>query len=908
MSTDKPKYGTTRSQKLICGVAFMLAISSLLAANCPASEFQSDFAKDTERIWIGQDYFANRMLDWRLSDGRLECTEGWRAKPTRTVHLLTHSLSEQPGDLVMSVRSGPLEAEIGPHTNSWTGFLIGVGGEETDFRISALCHHFPGEDGGLIAAIDGTGRAVFRDNTITQKPDDLKGKPPEDAWPLIEPTFEQHESPATKEMDIHLKAEPYGESYRLTLTAFDCSTGRLIARAVADNIQREQLTGNIALVSHNCGEQGSKGYWFQDWNIAGSKLETHNERSFGPIFSVLHTLSGGTLKMTAQLGPLGLEDTKKARLEIQENGKWKTAAHGIYEHYSYTVPFRVENWDSTKDTPYRVVYDLRTAPGTTETYYYTGTIRKPPSDRNDLVVAAFTGQNISSKLEIRWNHNHFWYPHNELTSAVAKHKPDVLFFSGDQVYERGLSGTVREPADAACVDYLYHWIRWCWAFQDLTKDIPSVCLPDDHDVYHGNIWGAGGRQAPNDKKYRYQSDRGGYMLGSLFANAVHRTQVSHLPDPVDPIPIANGISVYFTNMEYAGISFGIIADRMWKSSPTVVLPKANVVNGWIQNKDFDPITEADVPGAELLGKRQLKFLNDWAVNWGKDTFMKVLLSQTIFVNVATLPNPAKSDAVVPGMPIPKPGEYVEGDRLAADCDSNGWPQTGRNKALQAIRKGFALHIAGDQHLGSFTQYGVDRWGDASYALCVPSVSNLWPRRWFPPEPGQNREPGSPRYAGDFRDGFGNLITVKAVANPAQWGIEPKDLYDSSPGYGIVHFHRDSREIEIECWPRWVDPAKSNAKQYAGWPFTIKQTDNYFQAADHQLPKLEVAGTDHPLVEVLDASSQEILYAIRIPSGSFTPKVYEKGEYVVRITDSRTGESKEFRAKTEDSTKTIEVRF
>ena len=41
--------------------------------------------------------------------------------------------------------------------------------------------------------------------------------------------------------------------------------------------------------------------------------------------------------------------------------------------------------------------------------------------------------------------------------------------------------------------------------------------------------------------------------------------------------------------------------------------------------------------------------------------------------------------------------------LVADLDSNGWPQTGRNKALRAIRKAGAVHIGGDQHLPTVIQ-------------------------------------------------------------------------------------------------------------------------------------------------------------------------------------------------------------
>ena len=46
-------------------------------------------------------------------------------------------------------------------------------------------------------------------------------------------------------------------------------------------------------------------------------------------------------------------------------------------------------------------------------------------------------------------------------------------------------------------------------------------------------------------------------------------------------------------------------------------------------------------------------------------------------------------------------------KQAADMDSNGWPPAGRKRALEAMRKGFAIHLAGDQHLASTIQYGVD---------------------------------------------------------------------------------------------------------------------------------------------------------------------------------------------------------
>ena len=65
---------------------------------------------------------------------------------------------------------------------------------------------------------------------------------------------------------------------------------------------------------------------------------------------------------------------------------------------------------------------------------------------------------------------------------------------------------------------------------------------------------------------------------------------------------------------------------------------------------------------------------------------------------------------------------MTGDKMAADMDSNGWPPSGRDRALRAMRKGFAVHLAGDQHLASTIQYGVE---DSATALS-PSASLPWP--------------------------------------------------------------------------------------------------------------------------------------------------------------------------------------
>ena len=78
---------------------------------------------------------------------------------------------------------------------------------------------------------------------------------------------------------------------------------------------------------------------------------------------------------------------------------------------------------------------------------------------------------------------------------LARHDPDLLFFAGDQIYEGNPTRVVRQPADESLLDYLYKWYLWCWTYRDLTRDRPTVTIPDDHDVHQGNVWGAGGKPA-----------------------------------------------------------------------------------------------------------------------------------------------------------------------------------------------------------------------------------------------------------------------------------------------------------------------------------------------------------------------------------------------------------------------------
>jgi phosphodiesterase/alkaline phosphatase D-like protein len=546
------------------------------------------------------------------------------------------------------------------------------------------------------------------------------------------------------------------------------------------------------------------------------------------ICFALYTVHDGVLKLNAQLCPLEEGDPRTVRLEIQADGQWKEVAKTEVITPGWTAPFRVEHWDMTREVPYRVRHG--------ESAIYEGVIRRNPVEKDEIVVAAFTGNSI-------YPGHGGDIPRTDIVENLKRIKPDLLFFSGDQVYDHN-----RHHA---------YWLKFGRDFGEVIRNTPTVTIPDDHDVGQANLWGAGGKQS-----MKGAGDDGGYFKPVEYVREVERAQTSHLPDPYDPTPIERGIGVYYTALGWGGISFAILEDRKFKTGPGGVVPQMGPRPDHVTDPNYDP-KALDVPGAVLLGGRQLKFLRDWAADW-RGAEMKAVLSQTIFCG----------------------GAHVHGshnNRLLADLDSNGWPQTGRNKALAEIRKAFALHIAGDQHLGTIIHHGIDDWNDAMYSFCVPSIANLYLRWWAPLEPGKNRGPGMPEHLGEFLDGFGNKVTMWAVANPT-----PEENHDKlttrAAGFGVVRFRKSDRTITMECWPRNVDVADPNARQYPGWPKTIGQLDNYGRKAAAYLPTLKVVGMEHPVVQVIDEADGQIVYTLRINGSEFRPKVFRRGTYTIKVGD------------------------
>lgn len=544
------------------------------------------------------------------------------------------------------------------------------------------------------------------------------------------------------------------------------------------------------------------------------------------ICFALYTVHNNVMKMTAQLYPLKENEDRLVRLQLKKNEKWTEIARADIIEDGWTAHFRVEKWDSTKDFEYRLAHG--------KDAYYTGLIRKDPVDKETIVVAAFTGNSIYPEQGGN-------IPKNDIVENLKKINPDLLFFSGDQVYDHNR--------------HYPYWLKFGRDFGQVIRNRPTITIPDDHDVGQANLWGASGK-----KSLTVAGNDGGYFKDVEYVKQVERAQTSHLPDPYDPTPVQRGIGVYYTSMNLGRISFAIIEDRKFKSGPKGLVPQMGPRPDHINDPSYDP-KSINVPGAVLLGERQLKFLRDWGTDW-QDADFKAVLSQTIFCG----------------------GAHIHGKiggRLHADLDSNGWPQTGRNKALSEIRRCYAVHIAGDQHLATIFHHGIDEWEDACYSFCVPSIANFYLRWWEPLAPGQNRQPGMPEYTGRFLDGFDNKITCYAAANPSKKPNGGNKLTTRAAGFGVVLFNKKTREITFQCWPRNVDVTDPSVKQYPGWPKTINQIDNYGRKALAYLPTLKFKGLKNPVVQIIDEANGEIVYTLRIKGNTFKPKVFKKGSYTIK---------------------------
>ena len=459
----------------------------------PETDATVNWADTHDRVWLAGNCWANPMEDWRIREGAAEClTTGG----DRNIHLITHQLTDPKGDFEMSV--GVERLEKGKRSES-AGFKIGVKSEINEHRSNVFAKS------GVRIGVDGNTLMVGRKTLSIEGVDDIQAGP----------------------LDLRLTGRPDGDKYSLTLAVSEVGGNEL--GVLTHSVPIESVLGNIAVVS-NFDPQIKKGagsrYRFRDWTVSGKAFTVKSENAFGPILWSMYSLSdsrsddGFVMKMSALTGPLGADDSKDIEMYVRRDEGWHSLGTAQLDTDAWTATLRVANWDASRDTPYLLVYRENHPSGAVTESVWTGTVKANPSGR-PLRLGALTCQ------------NDYAFPYEPVAENLVKLDPDMLYFSGDQLYEgHGGYGLIREPAEPAILNYLRKYYQFGWAFRHAMKDRPTLCIPDDHDVFQGNIWGEGGR--PMDVDSGGASSNGGYREPARMVNVVHKTNCAHHPAFADP--------------------------------------------------------------------------------------------------------------------------------------------------------------------------------------------------------------------------------------------------------------------------------------------------------------------------------------------------------------------------------------
>ncbi|WP_370980924.1 hypothetical protein [Agaribacterium sp. ZY112] len=63
-----------------------VGLSACKETKLPAPSDKITLDQNVERPWLGADFWANRLQDWQLNNGRIECPRGEMSFEGRTYH------------------------------------------------------------------------------------------------------------------------------------------------------------------------------------------------------------------------------------------------------------------------------------------------------------------------------------------------------------------------------------------------------------------------------------------------------------------------------------------------------------------------------------------------------------------------------------------------------------------------------------------------------------------------------------------------------------------------------------------------------------------------------------------------------------------------------------------------------
>lgn len=510
--------------------------------------------------------------------------------------------------------------------------------------------------------------------------------------------------------------------------------------------------------------------------IVASSLQTFSAE----ILWTQYCQHQGTMKLLIHLDvdPLSGAGSEHSPVQLwlrdHDEQSWTLRKSESIDGLTATALFKLENWPRYTEKHFRVTHEQSSSEGI---------FRAEPQKGSVLKLAG-----LSCHKDIGW-------PWTEAIKQLIDHNPDLVFFSGDQIYENDYNSPMyraqtEDDVPKGMANYLEKFRKFGEAFRELMRDRPTIMITDDHDVFANDLWGRGG------VRMNGRRTTGGYPTHPSWVNAAEYTQTANLPDPIHPGPHGDGVRAYYTALDYGGVQFAILEDRKFKSAPSEVIKqliappdfkfpndrKTDFEIEVVLDPEFD-CTKLDREDLHLLGKQQEDFLANWSKKLRQSGQIGAVLSQSPWAHIAMY------------------------SPTSADTDSNAWPQSARNRALKAIGNAPIVMLHGDVHLGTLLRHGVDEFEDGPVSYSLPSFSSRASRKWEPMDAGENREPGSPDHTGRFLDRFGNRMTVYGAGN----GLN---------GYGIILFDTKDRTVELQFHPMNED-RKPIQKAVSGWPYQIQ---------------------------------------------------------------------------------------
>lgn len=694
--------------------------------------------------WPGPDFWSTPMYDWPVSSGSITAP----AAVNRTLSVLTSSLANTGASATISAKlsfsgSAITGSDSIPERFA-TGFSIGRQGYVSDYRSAAVL-----AKSSIFASIRADGRLqILNEKSI--KTVSFRG------GPLV----------------LTLNIIRIKRRARLSLTAVQ----GVKTVSVTSTVPLNRVTGGVALEMDGEIKGGARPtlvfVTFKDFSMVGPMVNNQPDRAFGPILWTQYMISDDSLRIQAQLAPL--EQRYSVTLYLKYSNGWSLAGNAKSDSLSRTALFRIPNWNGGQTREYQVRIRYMG-----KIYRWGGTIRSIPT-ASKFKLAVFSCD------------EGYLFPMNDVVSQVNRQNPDMLAFVGDQIYDEPAGFDPEsniEPArfasiKVAMLDYLHKWYRFGWTWREVISNRPSIMMPDDHDVYQGNLFGAGGVRLPDRSELIWSL--GGYIMPGRWVTGIEKTHVGHLPSPAVDITLPIGIKPYFTDIRYGDIGIAVLEDRKFKTGPQML----------------DPRLRSAGDGAELLGPAQENFVRNWCRDW-KNVTMKIAISATIFSKATT-----------------HVGRELRRGRYSQD--SGAWPRSARNRAVRMLGDANVLTIHGDQHLGVLLRQGIDDFDDAGYSFMVPGIANGFPRAWWPGV--ESRPAPGDKFTGRFVDDAGHPINVLAVGNPdgssidLNWWTSPPDevAYRKGSGYGLVILDKSDMTAEFNLYR-----VGRGEQQFAGFPHSVK---------------------------------------------------------------------------------------